>query len=81
MSRNTSFSDRSSAQTLTVKEAGRLGGLTVLQKRGRSYFAEIGRIGQTAMRQKHPNMASVWGRKGGRPKKPNLEKVMGENGK
>ena len=62
---------------ISVNEAGRRGGLSILRKRGRSFFAEIGRKGQAAMRQKYPNMASQWGKRGGRPRKPNLNE-MGE---
>jgi len=58
---------------MNVVEAGRKGGLTVLQKYGRSFFVEIGRRGQRVTRQKHPGMASTWGKLGGRPKKPHLE--------
>jgi len=81
MSRDISFCDKSLAKTLSVKEAGRLGGLRVLQKRGRAYFAEIGRKGQVIMRQKYSNMASEWGKLGGRPKKLALNQIVGEKGK
>lgn len=77
MSRDISFRDTSQSQLPTVREAGRLGGLAVLKKRGRAYFTEIGKMGQIAMRKKHPNMASEWGKKGGRPKKPNLREING----
>jgi len=56
-----------------VREAGRSGGLTVFRKRGRAFFAEIGKSGQAAMRQKYPNMAREWGKLGGRPKKHSLD--------
>ncbi len=58
--------------TISVSEAGKKGGLAVLRNHGRSFFAKIGRKGQQAMRQKYPNMASEWGKLGGRPKKPRL---------
>ena len=64
--------------SLTVAEAGRRGGLKVLQTRGRDHFVTIGRKGQEAMRRKHPNMAAEWGRRGGRPRKPTLAQYMGE---
>lgn len=57
---------------LSVRQAGRRGGLALLQRRGRSFFAQIGRKGQLELRQKHPGMASVWGKLGGRPRKPSL---------
>jgi len=58
-----------------VREAGRSGGLSVFTKRGRAFFTEIGKLGQIAMRQKYPNMAREWGRRGGRPRKNNLDDV------
>ena len=66
---------------VSVNEAGRRGGLAVFRTRGRQFFAEIGRKGQRALRARHPNMASRWGKLGGRPKKPKLEDVMGNEGK
>ena len=66
--------------SITVSEAGRKGGLKVLRKRGKEYFSQIGRKGQAAMRRKHPGMASYWGKQGGRPRKPTLAEIAGENG-
>lgn len=63
--------------SISVREAGRKGGLTVLRKRGHTFFIEIGQKGQLAMRAKYPCMAVEWGKLGGRPKKPGL-KDMGE---
>ncbi len=65
----------------TVHEAGRKGGMTVLQKHGHIHFKEIGAKGQAAMRKKHPGKASEWGKLGGRPKKLPIDKIMGEDGK
>jgi hypothetical protein len=67
-------------EDLTVRQAGRRGGLAVLLKYGKSYFSKIGRKGQDAMRIKYPGMATVWGRRGGRPKKPDLYVGTGEQG-
>jgi hypothetical protein len=55
--------------SLTVVQAGKRGGLKLLQTRGRYYFVVIGRKGQEAMRRKYPGMATEWGKLGGRPKK------------
>ena len=55
--------------SMSVNEAGRQGGLVVLNKYGKEFFAEIGRKGQKSLRKRYPNMASEWGRRGGRPKK------------
>jgi general stress protein YciG len=57
----------------TVSEAGRKGGLCVLKKKGRNFFREIGRKGQKTMRRRYPNMASEWGKKGGRPRKETIK--------
>jgi hypothetical protein len=81
MSRNISFYDKPSTNNPSVKEAGRIGGLTVLQNRGRVYFAAIGKRGQAVMRQTHPGMASKWGKLGGRPRKPRLDDLMGQSSK
>jgi len=64
---------------MNVIEAGRKGGLTVLRKLGREFYVNIGQKGQRSMRRKYPGMARVWGRRGGRPKKPNLDD-MGDQG-
>jgi general stress protein YciG len=67
--------------SISVSEAGRRGGLTVLNRRGRSFYSEIGKKGQAAMRRKYTGMATKWGSLGGRPKKLALDQIMGENGK
>lgn len=67
--------------SLTVAQAGKRGGLKLVQTRGRNHFVLIGRKGQAAMRRKYPNMATEWGRLGGRPKKLTLVEIMGEKSK
>jgi general stress protein YciG len=57
---------------IDVREAGRRGGIALLAKRGAQHFAEIGRKGQEELKKRYPNMASEWGKKGGRPKKNNM---------
>ena len=61
-----------SISEMTVKEAGRKGGLSLLSKRGPKHFAEIGKKGQEIMKKGYPGMASTWGKKGGRPRKNNV---------
>ena len=60
------------SKPITVAEAGRKGGLALLAKHGTQHFAEIGKKGQEVLRERFPGMASVWGKKGGRPRKNNL---------
>ena len=69
------------AMTLSVVEAGRKGGLAVLQKKGRKFYSIIGRKGQAVTRTKYPGMARVWGKRGGRPRKSSLSEIEGEEGK
>jgi hypothetical protein len=57
---------------ITVNEAGRKGGLSLLNRRGKQHFSNIGKKGQEALRKRYPGMASAWGKKGGRPRKNNL---------
>jgi general stress protein YciG len=61
-----------SISEMTVKEAGRKGGLALLSKRGTKHFAEIGKKGQEIMKKRYPGMASTWGKKGGRPIKNSI---------
>jgi len=81
MSRDFSFNQKSRVQALTVREAGKLGGLTVLRKHGSAHFREIGKKGQKVMREHYPNMARKWGKLGGRPRKTSTKGTMGEEGK
>ena len=60
---------------VTVNEAGQIGGLSVLRKHGREFYAQIGKKGQSVMRQKYPGKASEWGKLGGRPRKLPLPDV------
>lgn len=64
---------------MDVKEAGKLGGWALLEKRGRGYFAKIGIKGQLAIRSKYPGMASIWGARGGRPRKLDLVEISKNN--
>lgn len=73
--------EREGAVSITVEQAGRRGGLTVLKKRGRDFYVEIGHKGQLALRNKHPSMASEWGKLGGRPRKLKLDEVSGQGSK
>lgn len=67
--------------SITVNEAGRRGGLSVFRARGCQFFAEIGKKGQRVMRARYPNMASQWGKLGGRPRNPKLEEITGNESK
>lgn len=60
-------------ETITVCEAGRLGGLETLRRYGRCHFVTAGRLGQRSMAGLHTaDDRRRWGAMGGRPKKPRL---------
>lgn len=65
------------ANHITVMEAGRKGGITLLERRGREYFVALGKKGQAAMRKRHPGMARKWGCLGGRPRKQKFQDFGG----
>lgn len=50
--------------TMTVQEAGRLGGEKVAQERGPQFYSEIGRKGGEAVSQNRAHMSAI-GQKGG----------------
>ncbi len=70
-----------SSVDISVKEAGRRGGLANLRKFGREYFVRIGKLGGLRTKALYGGCFKEWGKLGGRPKKPNLEEITGENGK
>jgi hypothetical protein len=67
-------------KSITVSEAGRLGGLETLRRYGRQHFVAVGRRGQEVMARYYTaEDRRRWGSMGGRPKKPRLAD-MGEKG-
>lgn len=75
LSKETSSSD---SATMTVREAGRKGGLACRRNHGRGFYVEIGKRGQQVMRARYPDKAREWGRLGGRPRKLALDEIMGQ---
>ena len=66
--------------TMTVREAGRLGGLETLRRRGRDHFVRAGHRGQKVMALRYgPEDRKRWGRMGGRPRKVRIV-ITGEVG-
>jgi len=65
---------------LTVREAGRLGGLSTLTRYGVDHYRKAGRKGQAKLNAQFGKaQRALWGSLGGRPKKPRLA-GMGEKG-
>jgi hypothetical protein len=66
-----------SSVDISVKEAGRRGGLANLQKFGREYFVRIGRVGGLRTKALYDGYFKEWGKLGGRPRKPTLHECRG----
>jgi len=65
--------------SVTVSQAGRLGGLETLRRHGRYHFVRAGRLGQEVIAQLYTTEdRRRWGSLGGRPKKPRLPTTGGE---
>ena len=65
---------------LSVKDAGRLGGLTTLARHGLDHYREAGRKGQAKLAARFGKaQRRRWGSMGGRPRKRRLNH-MGEKG-
>ena len=64
--------------SITVREAGKRGGLSTLYKFGRAYFVRIGKIGGLHTKALHGHQYKDWGKKGGRPPKLKLQQNMGQ---
>lgn len=64
---------------LTCREAGQLGGLECLRRRGRIHFARAGKLGQETLTRRYTtDDRRRWGRLGGRP--PLKVRYAGEKG-
>jgi len=63
---------------MTVQEAGHRGGQATLQNQGVKHFKEIGRKGGKRTAKLYRNLLSDFGKKGGRPRRPILNKLMEE---
>ncbi len=66
-------------ESITVKEAGRRGGLmTSARFRGTGFYQRIGRMGGKKFAASYRELLAEFGRLGGRPRRPNLENSVGE---
>jgi len=69
----------STTDQLTVAEAGRRGGLTTsCRYRGTGFYQRIGRMGGKKFAALYRDLLAEFGRRGGRPRRPNLEDSVGE---
>lgn len=66
-------------EPITVAEAGRRGGLsTSARYRDTGFYQRIGRMGGKKFAALYRDLLSEFGKRGGRPKRPNLENSAGE---
>ena len=63
---------------ISVQEAGRRGGESTLERRGTNFFREIGRKGGQRTAKLYRGLLKEFGKKGGRPRHPSLNKPEGE---
>jgi len=64
---------------MTVREAGRRGGLTTSARYwSTGFYQRIGRKGGKRQKELYANLLAEFGKKGGRPKRSNLEPSLGE---
>jgi len=63
---------------ISVREAGRRGGCSTLEHHGVEFFRDIGRKGGHRTARLYGELLKEFGKKGGRPKRPSLDKSVGE---
>ena len=59
-------------QGITAREAGARGGRSTLERRGVGFFQQIGRKGGRRTTELYGELLKEFGRRGGRPRRPNL---------
>lgn len=64
---------------VSVREAGARGGRSTLERHGVEFLRKIAKRGGEVTKRRYSHLFSEYGRRGGRPKRPNLESV-GERG-
>ena len=74
--RRVGIKNHHSKQGISVAEAGRRGGRSTLEKQGRDFFSRIGKKGGERTAKLYHDLLSEFGRRGGRPRRPNLDKFM-----
>lgn len=68
-----------SLESISVKEAGRRGGRATRDRyAGTGFYQRIGAKGGKRQKELYADLLAEFGRRGGRPKRPNLEDSVGE---
>ena len=63
---------------ISVKVAGRRGGMTTRDRYGSDFYRRIGKIGGERTRELYAELLKEFGKRGGRPRLPTLNEYMGE---
>lgn len=63
---------------ISVREAGRRGGNSTLQRRGIEFYRQIGRKGGKKTAEVYKKVLKHFGSMGGRPQRPNVTQKPGE---
>ena len=63
---------------ISVKEAGKRGGIATRDRHGVEFYRQIGARGGEITKRRWGHLFGQFGKKGGRPRRPNLENNVGE---
>jgi len=63
---------------ISVREAGRRGGTITRDRHGVEFYRQIGAKGGESTKKLYAHLFSEFGKKGGRPRRPSLNKPEGE---
>lgn len=70
--------DGSISQAITVREAGRRGGCRTLNNHGVEFYRQIGKKGGRRTAELYRGLLTEFGKRGGRPRRPDTVKQLGE---
>lgn len=65
-------------EDISVKIAGRRGGITTRDRYGNDFYRHIGKLGGARTRELYAEALKELGKKGGRPRRPSLYESPGE---
>lgn len=66
------------SEEVSVREAGRKGGITTRDRYGSQFYRRIGCKGGESTRKRYASLLKEFGRLGGRRKRPSISTNMGE---
>ena len=66
------------SSSISVREAGRRGGIATRDRHGIEFYRQIGARGGESTKKFYAHLFSEFGKKGGRPKRPTPSELVGE---